>query len=290
MACPSGGCETVLSSRYATLFNTIPLSMVGFLTYVLIGVLALVPLMVSPDEKRSLRTSLEDSSWLALFAIATSVLLFSGYLMYIMTTEFVLKLGLKGLCYFCLASALSATAIFVVTLMGRDWDDRGQLTFIGVIVGMITLVGTLAIYTPQKDYAGAGTIADAQGNVFYLIDNTSGDAEIQLAKHLTATGAKMYGAYWCPHCCEQKQLFGKEAIKDLTYVECAEGGANAQPEVCKQALEDASKQTGEPPGFPTWFVNGKYYSGRQLLPDLAKNSGYTGSQNFKNEFRVCRQP
>lgn len=29
---------------------------------------------------------------------------------------------------------------------------------------------------------------------------------ISLAKHLNAIGAKMYGAFWCSHCLEQKQV------------------------------------------------------------------------------------
>ena len=42
--------------------------------------------------------------------------------------------------------------------------------------------------------------------------------EAQLAKHLTEEGAVMYGAYWCPHCSDQKQSFGK-AFKYIQYVE-----------------------------------------------------------------------
>ncbi len=45
---------------------------------------------------------------------------------------------------------------------------------------------------------------------------------------------------------------------------------------------DVEKQTGQPFGFPTWEINGKYYSGVQTLENLAKYSGYTGPRNFKN--------
>ncbi|HEY9888334.1 MAG TPA: hypothetical protein V6D02_08030, partial [Candidatus Obscuribacterales bacterium] len=38
--------------------------------------------------------------------------------------------------------------------------------------------------------------------------------EGQLAQHLTAQGATMYGAFWCPHCADQKELFG-EAVDDI---------------------------------------------------------------------------
>ena len=42
----------------------------------------------------------------------------------------------------------------------------------------------------------------------YNITTSSGESEIALTQHLKQVGAKMYGAFWCPHCQEQKQLFG----------------------------------------------------------------------------------
>jgi hypothetical protein len=48
---------------------------------------------------------------------------------------------------------------------------------------------------------------------------------ISLAKHLKATGAQMYGAFWCSHCFEQKVLFGAEAVREgFGYVECFPDG------------------------------------------------------------------
>ncbi len=40
------------------------------------------------------------------------------------------------------------------------------------------------------------------------------------AKCLANKGAKMYGLYWCPHCQEQKEMFGK-AFEYVPYEECA---------------------------------------------------------------------
>ena len=56
---------------------------------------------------------------------------------------------------------------------------------------------------------------------------------------------QMYGAYWCSHCYEQKQKLGKEAMKYITYVECAKDGLNSQTKTCK---------ANEIPGYPTWKV------------------------------------
>ena len=46
----------------------------------------------------------------------------------------------------------------------------------------------------------------------------------QLAKRLKDAGAKMYGAFWCSHCHEQKEAFGEQAMKDFPYVECYPDG------------------------------------------------------------------
>ena len=65
-----------------------------------------------------------------------------------------------------------------------------------------------------------------------------------LAAHLERVGARMYGAFWCSHCAEQKAAFGAGAA--LPYVECfPEGyrkGVQMAP-ACKAAKLD---------GFPTW--------------------------------------
>jgi hypothetical protein len=54
------------------------------------------------------------------------------------------------------------------------------------------------------------------------------------AKCLASKQAKMYGLYWCPHCAEQKEMFGR-AFRYVPYVECAiKGGGGITPE-CKAA-------------------------------------------------------
>lgn len=282
--CPTGGCERVLESDYATIFG-LPLSLFGLLAYIAMAVLALSPLLVNKETNKALRTQLENWTWPLLFIGATAMTVFSGYLMYIMTSQFVAKFGMGGVCFFCIASALFAFSMLALTLLGRDWDDLGQLGFIGVITLMVTLIGTLALYapinaklTPQPTASGSPT----QG-IESPITTTSSTAEIELAKHLKKIGAKMYGAYWCPHCHDEKQLFGKEAAQIINYIECDPGGVNPQTALCQQILEKAKKQSGqEVVGFPTWEINGKFYMGTQTLTDLANRSGYTGPQNFKN--------
>ncbi len=97
-------------------------------------------------------------------------------------------------------------------------------------------------------------------------------AVTSLARHLKKIGAKMYGAYWCPHCNHQKEVFGEATFKSyVTYIECAEDGVNANPKLCR-----AKNITG----YPTWEIKGKFYPGTQSLEELADLSGYKGSRAF----------
>ena len=57
-----------------------------------------------------------------------------------------------------------------------------------------------------------------------MVDTTSPPRAVELARRLKAAGAKMYGAFWCSHCFEQKEAFGREAMKDFPYVECYPDG------------------------------------------------------------------
>lgn len=277
-ACPTSGCERVLDSAYATVFG-LPLSVFGLVAYVGMAVLALAPLAINAEQNRKQRTNLEGLTWKLLFIGATAMTVFSGYLMYVMVSQFVSKYGAGGICYYCIASAIFALSMFVVTLIGHDWEDIGQLVMTGIITLMVTLITTLLIYANLPSTAQPSA---SGGNTGPAVVNTSSPAEVELAKHLKQTGAKMYGAYWCPHCHDQKELFGKEAAAIYPYVECAPDGVNSKTAVCQEIAPKIEKQTGRSFGFPTWEVNGQYLTGTQQLTDLATKSGYQGPRNFKN--------
>lgn len=57
-----------------------------------------------------------------------------------------------------------------------------------------------------------------------VVRRESSPQAVELARRLKEAGAKMYGAFWCSHCQEQKVSFGAEAQKDLPYVECFPDG------------------------------------------------------------------
>ncbi len=156
-----------------------------------------------------------------------------------------------------------------------------------LFAGMLAVSISLAVFLGANN-AAIGTEIDSlaptndmQPRVGWEIKSTSGAAEIALAKHLARSGAKMYGAYWCPHCYEQEQLFGKQAWKQIKYVECAEDALKQpQPKVCKQAGVK---------GFPTWSIplgggsanDGKLDAGVKKLSQLAQLTRYKGKTDFK---------
>ncbi len=267
------GCDIVLSSPYAFLFG-LPLSLFGCLAYISMAVLALTPLLMASDKGRgSLRVRTEDITWWLLLVGSVSMMVFSGYLMFILATQ------IKALCPYCIASAIFSLTLLIFTLKGRDWPELGQIFFVIIAAGMITLVGTLAVYAnvnkPNTTMVGNvinRTTTYPEPPHGWEVKTVSGPAELALSDHLKKIGAKMYGAWWCPHCFDQKQLFGNEATKRLPYIECAEKGVNPNPDACVAAKVES---------FPTWIIRGKTYSGTQELKKLAEYSGYKGPSNFK---------
>jgi uncharacterized membrane protein len=275
-AAASGGCSGVLNSAYAIVFG-LPLSLFGCLAYLGMAIFALGPLFLNGEGQKNLRKGLENTTWLLLLAGGTAMAVFSGYLMYVLFTD------LQEICPYCIASALFSLSLLTLTVLGREWESLGQILLPAIVVAMVTLVGTLAVY------ADVNTPAAKDGKVEFSrpmsaatppegwpITTTSGASEIALAKHLKAIGAKEYGAFWCPHCYDQKQLFGKEATELLktekVYTECDTQGVNPNPKACT----DAGIK-----GFPTWIIKGQTVSGTQTLEKLAELSGYMGQKEFK---------
>lgn len=92
-----------------------------------------------------------------------------------------------------------------------------------------------------------------------------GDKYVPLAKCLTQNNVKMYGAYWCPHCENQKAAFGPQGFDEINYIECDPRGKNAKPELCAQKGID---------GYPTWeFSDGSVLKGEVGLETLAEKTG-----------------
>ncbi|CAD5922653.1 Thiol-disulfide oxidoreductase LTO1 [Planktothrix tepida] len=263
--CPTSGCNEVLNSPYATVLG-LPLTLFGLVAYTTVLLLALAPLSVNPVTQKSRRQKLETQTGFGLFLVTTAMVCFSSYLMYLLFFK------IQAICPYCIASALFCVSLFVLNLIGQTWEDVGQLWLSGLGVAMITGIVALGLYNSVNVANLPASADESQGKVGLAITTTSGPAEIALARHLTQIGAKEYGAYWCPHCYDQKQLFGKEAFAIINYVECDANGKNPQTQLCQEVGIK---------GFPTWEIKGEFYPGIQPLRKLAELSNYQGQQNFK---------
>ncbi|MBS3174421.1 hypothetical protein J4440_00910 [Candidatus Woesearchaeota archaeon] len=84
------------------------------------------------------------------------------------------------------------------------------------------------------------------------------------AKCLTEKDIKMYGAYWCPACAKQKQIFGK-SFNLVQYVECGiPGDKTKQTEICNK------ENIGS---YPTWEINGEKSTGVFDIQELSSITG-----------------
>lgn len=227
-----GGCDAVLSSRWATLMG-VPTAVWGLLTY--------LGLVGTAFIKRAV------TQWRTSWTLAFFGALYSVYL----TTISLTMLG--ATCPYCLTSlALMSSILLVVTyqrpvtMKGFSW--RPWLTWRGAVSAAV-------IVFLHLNYIGV------VGRVPGVEDPTSR----ALAIHLTKSGAVMYGAHWCDHCRQQKELFG-EAAKRLPYIECSTGGQGTP-----QTSECSSRGIKT---YPTWFINGQRYEEVLTQTRLAQLTGF----------------
>jgi hypothetical protein len=109
-------------------------------------------------------------------------------------------------------------------------------------------------------------IVAAFGVVYYLGTRHQHKYDA-FAKCLTDRGVKMYGAWWCPHCQEQKAKFGATSFKLAPYVECGvQGDTSVRTQVCK----DEGIQH-----YPTWQFppTGERVERVFELEDLSERTG-----------------
>ena len=118
--------------------------------------------------------------------------------------------------------------------------QKTQLIWLAVAIGLVAVFGLL-VY--QKSAPG----------------ELDGFAQCLSEKQVT-----FFGAFWCPHCRDQKELFGNSA-RLLPYVECSTPDGNAMTIECQK--EDIKS-------YPTWeFADGSRETGELSLQFLAEKSG-----------------
>lgn len=273
LTCPGGadGCDKVLNSPWGTVLGQ-PLALFGFLAYVTMALLALLPLLpalqtwLQDQEARGAGLAARrggrapDLFWQLGTLLALAMAVFSLVLLGLMAFR------IHAVCAFCVLSAVLCLALLLLHWLGRDWPDRGQLIFRMVVLGfLVALLGVAWAASVDRPAA----VAEA-GRPPAIV-RTSSPASLALAEHLSSSGARVFTAWWCPHCHEQKELFGRQATAQLKVIECAPDGVGAQVELCKSRRIE---------GFPTWEINGKLSSGVKTLNQLADLSGYKGPRTF----------
>lgn len=223
------GCDLVQSSRWAT-FLGMPMASWGLLTYLVIAALAW-------------QARTKPKRWTPLIFVAVGGFGVSAYLTVISIVE------IEATCAYCLASFGIITTIMVLTLVQRPLDWATSLKEASVVA--VLLIGGLHLH-----YSG-------------VFDEAAGpeDPQLQaLAIHLTETGAKFYGAYWCPSCQKQKGLF-KASADRLPYVECSSGGRGS-PLTAPCVKHDIRS-------YPTWIIDEQRFTGLQTPRTLAGAAGFT---------------
>jgi uncharacterized membrane protein/glutaredoxin len=226
--CLSGsGCDIVQASRYGSLLG-VPTALWGVLLFAAIGALVGI--------------GLTASRWAWAVYLAAAGVGFSIYLTAISV------LVIQATCAYCLASG-ALTVTILLLLLRRRAVLPGRRKLSAVVPGALAA----AILVPL----GAAFI--------YAMPAGGGSGfEAALARHLRDSGAVMYGAHWCPHCTEQKALFG-DAAPDVPYVECAKDTVNGRPDLCEKAGVRS---------FPTWIMGTERLTGVQPLSALAKFSRF----------------
>ena len=238
--CTSGsGCSIIQKSHWSTLLG-IPVALWGLAVYTLI---ALSAVTMKPRMRRWKRLW-----YLALIGVAVSIYLTAVGI-----------IALDAVCIWCLASLITITGIFAAVVWRRpstapDITWQSWLTRSGIAVAVI--IGLMHGY-----YSGLFQPAE--------------DPRLKaLAIHLEQSGAKFYGAYWCPECNKQKDHFGASADR-LPYIECTPDGRDGTLAFAC-VLKDIN-------GYPTWIINGQRHRGVLTPQRLAQYSGFQWDKKYSTD-------
>jgi uncharacterized membrane protein len=239
--CSAGaGCDVVLTSRWATLLG-LPTSLWGLFGYAALAALAFV--------RRA------DRQWSWAWTVALLGVCYSVYLTVVSLTM------LQSACPYCLTSLALMSATLALVVLQRP-PEMAHRSWLGLAAGRVALAAMVILLVhgtnvrPEEEPTGPE------------------DPQVRaLAEHLADKDVVFYGASWCPHCQEQKRLFGASA-KRLPYVECNLAGPNApQASACSAAGVDT---------YPTWVINGRRFVGQVLtLAELADATGFPDAARFR---------
>lgn len=229
---PGSGCDIVQDSRFSTLLG-LPVALWGFGLYALIAWVAVTD---PPRLKRWQRLA-----WLSGIGLAISLYLTAAGIV-----------ALDAVCGWCMASLAVVATTFGVVLWRRPDSAPGMSWLVfGRNLGLVTAFVVAALFAWQNG----------------LLQPPEDPRLKALAEHLDESGARYYGAYWCPQCQRQTRLFGRSADR-LPYVECTPSGRGGGV-----AFECVAADIS---AYPTWIIDGRRFQ-QVLTPDeLARYSGFPG--------------
>jgi len=228
--------------------------------YASVAILSLFPLISNANKSK---ISNDDSSnRLALVFVTTSMATFSSFLMSLLFSI------LHESCPYCYLSAALSISLSLIVWFGGAVEQNNSskpIAQTGISSAVLTTLASIAFYasidsvTTQSASAVVDPNMPPGGYPPPTITTKSSPQTLQLAKNLNSLHAKMYGAYWCSHCYDQKEALGKESMELIPYVECSREGKNSQTDLCKEK---------EVPGYPTWIIQDKLYPGEQTIEEL----------------------
>ena len=137
-----------------------------------------------------------------------------------------------------------------------------------VITGTMDIAATMNEHSSRGLGAFAALVAVLLGTVTLGFCPSFGSAQANdrdaFAQCLADKKATMYGSFLCPHCDDQKKLFGS-SFAYVPYIECSMRGTRQMTFPCIAAQIHYT---------PTWiFADGERRTGVQQLKDLSAKTG-----------------
>ena len=226
-------CDLVQSSRWSTLFG-MPLALWGLLTYAALAGLVW-------------RLRSRASAWRTTLLVACIGAGVSWFLTLVSVFQ------IEATCGYCLASFVLMNVLLVLVLLRRpsQMPEHVWRKALPLPVGAaIALVLGLHLH-----FSGAFDPAAGPEDPYLKA----------LATHLHDSGARFYGAYWCPACEEQKALF-TASVDRLPYVECTPQGRSGP-----RAVDCLTRNIQE---YPTWIIDERRHGGVVSVERLARVSNF----------------
>jgi uncharacterized membrane protein len=229
------GCDLVQTSRWST-FLGLPMALWGLVTYVVLA-------------RFLWRLRTRASAWRGALLVAAVGAAVSWYL------TLVSVLDIEATCGWCLASFAIMNLTLVLVLLRRP-AQMPEHRWSRALPAPVAIAGAVVLAL-HLHFSG-------------LFDPAAGPEDPYLkalATHLEEEGALFYGAYWCPRCQEQKEIFTASAGR-LPYVECSPQGRKGPVSLPCQDAEIRE--------YPTWIIDGKRHTGVLDPSTLARATLFRG--------------